>query len=278
MLTWSQGRNKPECELQEAVPCKENRLPKHSEVVQTVTLFVADTMFKHLTWYLYLGQHQAEVSLEHLANTSTLWPINQINPSGKENPDKKSNWQLLPHSCFPFSRNSKKRQLKHSGVLNIPQYYLSWKILCSSKRTQAQRETGTIKQTKWTFFREKWMLYQLWYWTKFHAAERKNRNKKKWHLANHFFPLKARKVPGIHCISQVRQYGRWGVCTGKWELLRAKNSEVVRVERSKHLWEGDGKWKTERWKGKGRIKWGRKENNKDVRERERRKGRGAVCL
>lgn len=50
---------------------------------------------------------------------------------------------------------------------------------CPSETAQARGETGTVKQTKWTLFREKLMLCQLWSGTKVHAAGRMNRNKKK---------------------------------------------------------------------------------------------------
>ena len=44
------------------------------------------------------------------------------------------------------------------------------------------------------------------------------------------------------------------------------NSEVARVEGLRTFVEGDGKWKAEKWEGKGRLNRGRKENNKEVRE------------
>lgn len=53
------------------------------------------------------------------------------------------------------------------------------------------------------------------------------------------------------------------------------NFEVARVEGLRTFEEGDGKWKAEKWKGKGRLNRGRKENNKEVREK--RKSRGTLC-
>lgn len=54
------------------------------------------------------------------------------------------------------------------------------------------------------------------------------------------------------------------------------NFEVVRVEGLGTFEEGGGKCKAEKWKGKGRINRGRKENHKEVKERS--KGRGTLCL
>lgn len=125
----------------------------------------------------------------------------------------------------------------------------------------AQGETRTAKQTKWTLFREKLMLCQLWSWTKFHAGGRTETRKDDiQHIT--FFPLKARKVSGIQGNGQVRQYGRWVVCIGKWELLQAWNFEAVRVAGLSTFEEGDGKCKVGRRGGK------RKENHQKVRETE----------
>lgn len=49
------------------------------------------------------------------------------------------------------------RSFKHTTVLSVPENSVFF------QEDQAQGETGTIKQTKWTFFREKQILYQLWY-------------------------------------------------------------------------------------------------------------------
>ena len=124
------------------------------------------------------------------------------------------------------------------------------------------------RQASWVdLLRQKLMLCQLWSSTKFRAAGRRNRNKKRWHLANHFFPVKARKVPGIQGNGQVRQHGRWACELGQESYYK------LRILKLFVLWV----WAPlRRGMENGRQK--RREEGNHQKVRDRRKGRGSRCV